>query len=150
VDDLDWILGTHAVSGVFPAEDVLELIPGFGANNTLAVTTVNVETIFLGRQAFAPDSVFVGPTIVGNGPATVVAADIEACNGIVHVIDKCSGGPAGTTAESARAQTRSSARPSPRSSAGVSPQPQAPARQPTSFWSPDIFLVTSTTTPGAP
>mmetsp|Transcript_39617 Transcript_39617/g.128192 ORF Transcript_39617/g.128192 Transcript_39617/m.128192 type:complete len:348 (+) Transcript_39617:49-1092(+) len=95
VEDLSYLLSAHVISGVYKAEDVLALIPGFGEENVINVTTVNGETIYLGSQALAPNSVFVGPVLdgdVGPDPAEVVVPDIEACNGIVHVIDNVLGG----------------------------------------------------------
>mmetsp|Transcript_39619 Transcript_39619/g.128202 ORF Transcript_39619/g.128202 Transcript_39619/m.128202 type:complete len:344 (+) Transcript_39619:49-1080(+) len=100
VDLLSEILLTHALPDVYPAERVLELITA--PDTPFFFPTVNEgTTIYLGRQASAPDSVRVGPEFGagtenefydGDGPATVVFADIEACNGIVHVIDNVLGG----------------------------------------------------------
>lgn len=70
------ILQKHVLASVVPEAAALGL-------QNAAVVTLNGEEITVDGSTGA---VLVTPTIVG-GPATVVLADIEACNGVVHVVD---------------------------------------------------------------
>jgi len=70
------LLKKHVLGSVVPASAALKLRDA--SVETLAGQDIVVSS---GRK------VFVEPTIVG-GPATVIKPDVEACNGVVHVIDE--------------------------------------------------------------
>ena len=74
--DLAGILTYHVVAGKLMAADVLAAVEGAGG--TAEVETVNGAPISV--------SVVDGMVMI-NGTATVTATDIEAGNGVVHVID---------------------------------------------------------------
>ncbi len=73
-DTLTAILTYHVVTGDFSAEDLTSL----SSNGIADLNTVNGADL-----PFTVD----GDAVVLNDSATVVAADVEASNGIIHVID---------------------------------------------------------------
>lgn len=103
--DLTNILTYHVVSGEYMAKDL---------KNGQKLKTVQGEELM----------VTVSGTKVMVGGATVVTADVDASNGVVHVIDtvlmpkggsaKASGSPAATTAGTPAATTRATASPAAR------------------------------------
>lgn len=74
--DLAGILTYHVVPGKLMAADVIAAVEAGGG--TATVETVNGATI---------DVTVVDGVVTLNGTATVTAADLEAGNGVVHVID---------------------------------------------------------------
>jgi uncharacterized surface protein with fasciclin (FAS1) repeats len=75
-DDLGGILTYHVVAGNLMAADVLAAVEA--GNGTATVETVNGAPITVQ---------VVDGNVVLNGTATVTAVDLEAGNGVVHVID---------------------------------------------------------------
>ena len=71
------LLQKHALGSVVPASVALTL-------ENSAQTTLNGEDITVDGST---GSVLVSPTVVG-GASTVVTADVQACNGVVHVVDE--------------------------------------------------------------
>jgi transforming growth factor-beta-induced protein len=74
--DLSGILTYHVVPGKLMAADVLAAVEAGGG--TATVETVNGATI---------DVTVMDGTVMLNGAASVAVADLEAGNGVVHVID---------------------------------------------------------------
>jgi transforming growth factor-beta-induced protein len=74
--DLAGILTYHVVAGKLMAADVLAAVEAGGG--TASVETVNGAPI---------EVTVVDGVVTLNGTATVTAADLEAGNGVVHVID---------------------------------------------------------------
>ncbi len=74
--DLGGILTYHVVAGKLMATDVVAAINAGGG--TATVDTVNGASITVE---------LVGDDVVINGTATVIQTDLEADNGVVHVID---------------------------------------------------------------
>jgi uncharacterized surface protein with fasciclin (FAS1) repeats len=74
--DLGAILTYHVVAGKLMAADVVAAINAGGG--TAVVDTVNGESITVE---------LIGGDVVINGTATVIQTDLEADNGVVHVID---------------------------------------------------------------
>jgi transforming growth factor-beta-induced protein len=68
-DALREVLLYHVVAGSVPAEDVV----GLTSAETVQGSAVSIEV--------------VGGSVVLNGESTVIATDVEASNGIIHVID---------------------------------------------------------------
>lgn len=75
-DDLASILTYHVVAGKLMAADVLAAVES--GNGTAVVETVNGATIEVTVE---------GGMVMLNGVATVATTDLEAGNGVVHVID---------------------------------------------------------------
>jgi len=75
-DDLAGILTYHVVAGKLMAADVLAAVES--GNGTAVVETVNGATV----EVTVEDGM-----VMLNGVATVAATDLEAGNGVVHVID---------------------------------------------------------------
>jgi uncharacterized surface protein with fasciclin (FAS1) repeats len=75
------LLTYHVVSGEFKAADVVKAIND--NNGKYNVTTVQGENIVLSLKG---DKVMV--TDAKGGKATVVIADVDASNGVIHAIDK--------------------------------------------------------------
>ena len=78
---LQKLLQYHVLQGKMNATDVLAKIKA--ANNKLDVTTMNGETLTLSEK----DGKVMIKDAKGN-TATVTSADMDASNGVVHVIDK--------------------------------------------------------------
>ncbi|MEL6149062.1 MAG: fasciclin domain-containing protein, partial [Chloroflexota bacterium] len=75
-ETLTAVLSYHVVNGDFSGEDLVSVMTNAGVTelNTLGGAALPI--------ALEGDSI-----VLGGGQATVVAADIEASNGIIHVID---------------------------------------------------------------
>ena len=71
------LLQKHALGSVVPASVALTL-------ENSAQTTLNGEDISVDGST---GSVLVTPTILG-GPSTVISADVQTSNGVIHVVDK--------------------------------------------------------------
>ena len=71
------LLQKHVLGSVVPAADALNLVDA-------AVETLNMEMITVDG---ANGSVLVTPSILG-GPSTVISADVQTSNGVIHVVDK--------------------------------------------------------------
>lgn len=80
-EQLQGLLKYHVLQGKMNATDVLAKIKA--ANNKLDVTTLNGEILTLSEKG---GKVMIKDT-KGN-TATVTTADVDASNGVVHVIDK--------------------------------------------------------------
>lgn len=80
-ETLGSILTYHVVAGELMAEDVLAAIEGAGPDG-YALTTVNGATL----TATLVDGNVVLTDATG-GTATVTATDVDASNGVIHVID---------------------------------------------------------------
>jgi len=80
-EQLQGLLQYHVVQGKMNAADVLAKIKE--ANNKLEVTTLNGGTLTLSEKN---GSVIIKDS--KNNTATVTAADVDASNGVVHVVDK--------------------------------------------------------------
>ncbi|WP_258455307.1 fasciclin domain-containing protein [Aequorivita sp. CIP111184] len=78
---LQKVLQYHVLQGKMNAADVVTKIKA--ANNKLDVTTMNGETLTLSEK----DGKVMIKDAKGN-TATVTSADMDASNGVVHVIDK--------------------------------------------------------------
>ena len=78
---LQKVLQYHVLQGKMNATDVVAKIKA--ANNKLDVTTMNGETLTLSEK----DGKVMIKDAKGN-TATVTSADMDASNGVVHVIDK--------------------------------------------------------------
>ncbi len=80
-EQLQGLLKYHVLQGKMNATDVLDRIKA--ANNKLDVTTLNGEILTLSEKA--------GKVMIKDAKgntATVTTADVDASNGVVHVIDK--------------------------------------------------------------
>jgi uncharacterized surface protein with fasciclin (FAS1) repeats len=75
------LLKYHVVSGEWKAEDVIKAIKD--NNNKYNVTTLQGENIVLSLNG---DKVMIKDA--KGGTATVVMADVDASNGVIHAIDK--------------------------------------------------------------
>jgi len=80
-EQLQTVLKYHVLQGKMNATDVLAKIKD--ANNKLDVTTLNGEVLTLSEK----DGKVMIKDVKGN-TATVISADVDASNGVVHVIDK--------------------------------------------------------------
>jgi uncharacterized surface protein with fasciclin (FAS1) repeats len=74
--DLASVLGYHVVRGTYTAADVMAAVEAGGGSTT--VETIDGETLTL---------TLVDGNVVVNGVATVTMADLEAGNGVVHIVD---------------------------------------------------------------
>ncbi|EOD13173.1 hypothetical protein EMIHUDRAFT_212934 [Emiliania huxleyi CCMP1516] len=71
------LLRKHLLGSVVPAQTALSL-------SSASVATLAAEDVLVDGST---SSVLVSPTVVG-GASTVVTADVQACNGVVHVVDE--------------------------------------------------------------